>query len=124
MSIRARGLGAGAQPPRIQRIPARGRFLRGLPVRSMVVLVALVAALALPAVSSASPREVTFAVSGPSTNAWLVQFRPDVPDSEASTVVASVAAAEIGDMAEINTHVAIFPAGYEREAAATLAADP
>jgi subtilisin family serine protease len=72
--------------------------------RAFLVVVALVAALALPAISFAAASSGSrFPAAG--DGAWLVQFRSDVPDRTATRVVRASGATQVGDLSEVSTHV-------------------
>jgi subtilisin family serine protease len=94
----------------------------------MAVAIALIATVGIPAVSATQPQAPApgsrFHGSGLKTGAWLVRFRSDVTDTDATRVVKSSGATELGDLDEIKTHVVDVPSGRQARFLQQLAHDP
>ncbi len=100
--------------------------LRHEPAKVAIGAVLLVA-LVVPAVASATGMpslSPNFHGAGAVGGAWLVQYRPDVSDVDATRAVDSTGATEIGDLGDINTHVLNIPVGREQQILTELARDP
>jgi subtilisin family serine protease len=90
---------------------------------SALAIVALLAALGIPALSAAAT-DAPFHGSGTTTGGWLVQFRPDVTDADATRAVAATGAAEIGRIDELGTRVLSIPADRRAQIVSQLTSDP
>lgn len=82
--------------------------------RALLVVVALIAAMALPAISFAATSGAPRAQFADASGTWLVEFRPDVTDATATRIVRNAGASQIGDLADIDTHVIKVPNGGGR----------
>ncbi len=90
---------------------------------TMVVALAVVATLGIPSVTAAFAPGAHLQGSGPSSNAWLVQFKSGVPDFDATSLVGNAGATQVGEISDLNTHVLNVRAGREKAVLAALASD-
>ena len=92
--------------------------------------IALIATVGVPAVGATQPQApaespaARFHGSGVRSGAWLVRFRNNVADADATRVVRSAGATELGDLDEIKTRVLNVPTGRQARFLQQLAHDP
>ena len=86
--------------PAQRSLPAPSAARATARIKSMVLVfgVALLATVAIPAITMAAPTVHQFVGSGTAQGAWLVQFRSDIADSAASRLVKAIGATEIGQI--------------------------
>jgi len=112
--------------PAQRSLPAPSAARATARIKSMVLVfgVALLATVAIPAMTMAAPTVHQFVGSGTAQGAWLVQFRSDIADSAASRLVKAIGATEIGQIDEIGAHVLSIPVARQNRILSALRHDP
>ena len=89
-----------------------------------VASMALLTVAALPTMTVAAPAEHSFTGSGTALDAWVVQFKSDVPDGDATRLISASGALQIGQIDEIGEHVISVPSSRQSQVLAQLQRNP